>query len=82
MCSSGRKQVRTRDDDASAGTNLEIEWATPSTTTEFVGPGSEFPGIVEVPPGTSSSAADCLSLAFGGQPDRGRLPRTRCRAYR
>ncbi|NRG42582.1 PIN domain-containing protein [Rathayibacter sp. VKM Ac-2835] len=32
----------------------------------LVGPGSEFPRIVEVPPGTGNSAADCLSLAFDG----------------
>ena len=30
----------------------------------LVGPASEFPRIVEVPPGTGNSAADCLSLAF------------------
>jgi predicted nucleic acid-binding protein len=32
----------------------------------LVGPASEFPMIVEVPPGTGNSAADCLSLAFDG----------------
>ena len=32
----------------------------------LVGPDSEFPRIVEVPPGTGNSAADCLSLAFDG----------------
>ena len=32
----------------------------------LAGPGSEFPKIVEVPPGTGNSAADCLSLAFDG----------------
>lgn len=32
----------------------------------LVGAGSEFPRIVEVPPGTGNSAADCLSLAFDG----------------
>lgn len=30
----------------------------------LVGPGSEFPRVVEVPPGTGNAAADCLSLAF------------------
>ena len=30
----------------------------------LVGPESEFPRIVEVPPGTGNAAADCLSLAF------------------
>ena len=33
----------------------------------LVGSGSEFPRIVEVPPGTGNSAADCLSLAFDGE---------------
>ncbi|WP_374945683.1 putative toxin-antitoxin system toxin component, PIN family [Agreia sp.] len=32
----------------------------------LVGAGSEFPRVVEVPPGTGNSAADCLSLAFDG----------------
>lgn len=32
----------------------------------LVGAGSEFPKIVEVPPGSGNAAADCLSLAFDG----------------
>lgn len=32
----------------------------------LVGEGSEFPRIVEVPPGAGNAAADCLSLAFDG----------------
>lgn len=32
----------------------------------LVGAGSEFPKIVEVPPGTGNAASDCLSVAFDG----------------